>query len=135
MTEAQKCLYHIAENMRMDKSISKEGYEYFQQAIKALEQQPNRCDSCIHSEEQDGSNCYECVKGIADNFEAQQTKMRDAIDVLDMIRAEIESQRKEVSYKNSEDDKLRFYYYGLNDGLKDARDIIDKYKAESEDKQ
>jgi len=40
MTEAQKCLYHIAENMRMDKSISKEGYEYFQQAIKALEQEP-----------------------------------------------------------------------------------------------
>ena len=38
MTEAQKCLYHIAESMRMDKSISKEGYEYFQQAIKALEQ-------------------------------------------------------------------------------------------------
>lgn len=37
MTEAQKCLYHIAENMRMDKSISKEGYEYFQQAIKALD--------------------------------------------------------------------------------------------------
>lgn len=39
MTEAQKCLYLIAENMRMDKSISKEGYEYFQQAIKALEQE------------------------------------------------------------------------------------------------
>lgn len=36
-----------------------------------LEQQPNRCDSCIHSEERDGSNCYECVKGMADNFEAQ----------------------------------------------------------------
>lgn len=103
-------------------------------AIKALEQEPNRCDSCIYSEEQDGSNCYECVKGMADNFEAQRTKMRDAIDVLDMIRAEIESQRKEVSDKNSEDDKLRFYYYGLNDGLKDARDIINKYKAESEDK-
>ena len=40
MTEAQKCLHHIAENMRMDKSISKEGYEYFQQAIKALEKEP-----------------------------------------------------------------------------------------------
>lgn len=40
MTETQKCLHHIAENMRMDKSISKEGYEYFQQAIKALEQKP-----------------------------------------------------------------------------------------------
>ena len=40
MNEAQKCLYLIAENMRMDKSISKEGYEYFQQATKALEQEP-----------------------------------------------------------------------------------------------
>lgn len=37
----------------------------------ALEQQPNRCDSCTHSEEQDGSNCYECVKGIVDNFEEE----------------------------------------------------------------
>lgn len=39
MTEAQKTLYYIAENMKMDKSISKEGYEHFQQAIKALEEQ------------------------------------------------------------------------------------------------
>lgn len=38
-----------------------------------LEAQQNRCNSCIHSEEQDGSNCYECVKGMADNFEAQPT--------------------------------------------------------------
>ena len=47
--------------------------EALNMAIKALEQQPNRCDSCVHSEEQDGSNCYECVKGMADNFEAQPT--------------------------------------------------------------
>lgn len=39
MTEAQKTLYYIAENMKMDKSISKEGYKHFQQAIKALEEQ------------------------------------------------------------------------------------------------
>jgi len=39
MTEAQKTLYYIAENMKIDKSISKEGYEHFQQAIKALEKQ------------------------------------------------------------------------------------------------
>ncbi|MBP5424296.1 MAG: hypothetical protein J6Y78_17830 [Paludibacteraceae bacterium] len=39
--------------------------------IKALEEQSNRCDSCIHSDECDGSNCYECVKGMADNFEPQ----------------------------------------------------------------
>lgn len=37
LNEAQKTLYFIAENMKMDKSISKEGYEHFQQAIKALE--------------------------------------------------------------------------------------------------
>lgn len=47
--------------------------EAVEMAIKALEQQPNRCDSCTHSEEQDGSNCYECVKGMGDNFEAQPT--------------------------------------------------------------
>ena len=41
-----------------------------------LEQQPNRCDSCVHLEERDGSNCYECVKGITDNFEL----MRDATE-------------------------------------------------------
>lgn len=49
-------------------------------ALKDIEQQPNRCDSCTHSEEQDGSNCYECVKGMTDNFEAQPTNMRDATE-------------------------------------------------------
>lgn len=51
---------------------------------------------------------------------------------LDKIRAEIEEQREEVSKKHSENDELQAYYHGLNDGLKDARDIIDKYKSESE---
>lgn len=58
----------------------------------------------------------------------------DMITTLDKIRTEIESQRKEVSKKHSEDEGLSNYYFGLNDGLKDARDIIDKYKEESEDK-
>ena len=39
LNEVQRTLYYIAENMKMDKSISKEGYEHFQQAIKALEEQ------------------------------------------------------------------------------------------------
>ena len=59
-------------------------------AIKALEQYPNRCDSCTHSEEQDGSNCYECIKGMADNFEAQPTDA-DCIsraEALDAIEKE-----------------------------------------------
>jgi hypothetical protein len=37
LNEAQRTLYFIAENMKMTKSISEEGYEHFQQAIKALE--------------------------------------------------------------------------------------------------
>ena len=55
--------------------------------------------------------------------------------ILDKIRVEIESQRKEVSNKHYEDYELTNYYFGLNDGLKDARDIIDKYKEENEDKE
>ena len=53
--------------------------------------------------------------------------------ILDKIRVEIESQREEVSKKHSEDEGLSNYYFGLNDGLKDARDIIDKYKTEREE--
>ena len=52
--------------------------------------------------------------------------------VLDKIRAEIESQREEVSKKHSINNILQAYYFGLNDGLKDARDIIDEYKSESD---
>lgn len=44
LNEAQKTLYYIAENMKKQKSISEEGYEHFQQAIKALEQKP--CNHC-----------------------------------------------------------------------------------------
>lgn len=49
MTDAQKTLYYIAENMKMKKKISDEGYEHFQQAIKALEQQPS--DDCVSREQ------------------------------------------------------------------------------------
>lgn len=78
----------------------------FEMAIKALEQRG-------------------CVWEIA--------YKRGEVEVLNKIRAEIESQRKEISNKNSENDKLQAYYHGLNDGLKDARDILDKHKAESEE--
>lgn len=39
LNEAQKTLYYIAENMKMEKSISEEGYRYFQMAIQSLENQ------------------------------------------------------------------------------------------------
>ena len=50
MTEAQKTLYYIAENMKMQKSISEEGYKHFQMAIKALEQQEEQEDAIRHEE-------------------------------------------------------------------------------------
>jgi len=65
--------------------------------IKILEQQPNRCDSCIHSEEQDGSNCYECVKGMADNFEARPTD----VDCISRAESEDEQNRRcAINYLN-----------------------------------
>lgn len=39
LNEAQRTLYYIAENMKMNKSISEDGYKHFQMAIKSLEQE------------------------------------------------------------------------------------------------
>lgn len=39
LNEAQSTLYYIAENMKMEKSISEEGYRNFQKAIETLEQE------------------------------------------------------------------------------------------------
>ena len=39
LTDAQRTLHYIAENMRMQKSISEDGYKHFQQAIEALGQE------------------------------------------------------------------------------------------------
>ena len=40
LSEAQRTLYYIAENMKKDKSISEEGYRHFQMAMRALEKEP-----------------------------------------------------------------------------------------------
>lgn len=40
LNEAQRTLYYIAENMKMDKSISEAGYKHFQMAIEALDREP-----------------------------------------------------------------------------------------------
>ena len=83
--------------------------------LPSVTPKPNRCDSCTHSEEQDGSNCYECVKGMADNFETQQTEMRDATEeerksVRDYIRSiskptgvQFETQPTDADYVSREE--------------------------------
>ena len=35
------------------------------------------CDTCKHSDETDGSHCYECVKGMKDNYDSQEPKYCD----------------------------------------------------------
>ena len=115
MTEAQKCLYHIAENMRMDKSISKEGYEYFQQAIKALEQEPTtKIEESNFSQEQylaDIQSAYDCGKSV-----------------LNKIRAEIMELDKKVCQQFLIEDVDKEVHHTYQECLK----ILDKYKAESE---
>lgn len=48
--------------------------------------QPKRdCDTCKHSAEQDGSNCYECIKNIRNNYETCEGDLisrEDAINYL-----------------------------------------------------
>lgn len=73
LNDAQKTLYHIAENMRLGKSISEEGYKHFQMAIKALEQEQN--GDCISRQ-----GALEPYKTLDDN---------DTISVW-MIRKNIE---------------------------------------------
>lgn len=64
-----------------------------------FEQQPNRCDSCTHSEEQDGSNCYECVKGMSDNFEPQPKTGYIFINVNKLAKEVAEKALDEITYE------------------------------------
>ena len=67
-------------------------------------------------------------ESLKENAKLRKKLREQEQDILDKIRAEIESQREEASKKYSEDAGLTNYYFGLNDGLKDARDILDKYR-------
>jgi len=60
LNEAQRTLYYIAENMKMDKSINKEGYRHFQMAIKALEQEPKTGYWIDNKARTNLCNCSEC---------------------------------------------------------------------------
>lgn len=38
-------------------------YEIYTREIPSIIEADNTCSTCAHSDETDGSNCYECVKG------------------------------------------------------------------------
>ena len=61
---------------------SKEAYYEIRQAIKnmTLVNPQKTCDTCRHSDETDGSHCYECVKGMKDNYDSQENgKLLDKV--------------------------------------------------------
>lgn len=146
LNEAQRTLYYTAENMKMNKSISEEGYEHFQQAIKALEQEPIlEKDGTLIVTTKHYKNVGRVLVQYGTNgtlFYQDQEPSKPMVeidlysvikqkyierDVLDKIRAEIEqeySKFRDMSDKWSE----------RANGLGTALEIIDKYKAESEDK-
>lgn len=72
--EAVKRFQRMKKILSIPNSDAARTIEAIDMAIEALQQQT--CDKCKFNEETDGMNCYECVKGISDNFEAleQQPK-------------------------------------------------------------
>lgn len=78
---------------------------------------------------------YKAIKAIQKRKKLTEEQEAIANGIpLDNVRDKIESQREEVCKNHSENDVLLTYYFGLNDGLKDARDILDNYIATSNTK-
>lgn len=42
----------------------------------------NSCDKCEHSSEMDGNSCYNCMKGIENNFKAKQDEVRVGNEII-----------------------------------------------------
>lgn len=98
MTIQEKAIEQL-ERISEHLSAIGEKEDYTDIAIQALESQQSRCDSCTHSEEQDGSNCYECVKGTADNFEAQPKTGYISIDLNKFAKKVAEKALDEITYE------------------------------------
>ena len=106
-----------------------------EEAIKTLEKSMECHDRKVCGITED---CDECPLYADKDMEYEAHKvllecLKESDELLNKIRAEIEAQREKVSKKHSDDEALDNYYFGLNDGLKDARDIYDKYKTEREE--
>ena len=148
LNDAQKTLFYMAENMKMDKSISEEGYEHFQMAIKALEQEPCEDVMAIHTQGLDeGIRCAMCTNSMKSDRgcdggcvvnEAMYKEVMNTIrnhivppvtpkgviitdfGCLDKIKSEIEQD----AFKDVNGSKYIF--------VNRVNQIIDKYKVENE---
>lgn len=110
LTDAQRALNFIAENMKMQKSISEEGYKYFQQAIEALGRSGRLNDTLNEIKaEIEGK----IVKRPWLDFEDRERDRNDAfLEVLDIIDKyntkykDIEAQKKDGEWVNFAEDLI-----------------------------
>lgn len=82
------------------------------------------CNSCEYQDEVDGSNCYECVKGIHNNYKAEA--------VLDKIRDEILCNIVEDDTSGNIPNRLRADWDAANKAHMIDIAIIDRYRTKSE---
>ncbi len=143
MTEAQKHLYHVAENMKMQKKISDEGYEHFQMAIKALakeEQQESVLDKI--EAEIDIARFIDKDTKLCKNANASGLEI--ALQIIDKYKVEVEPQKNRAN-EESIIDKIRTeieqnaypIVHGVNNHelgmtLYGILQVFDKYKSEIE---
>ena len=76
----------------------------------------------------------ELIKAL--NYDRQQYEKGYADGkkvVLDKIRAEIEKNLHEEVKKKYDEESLMYHSFGLSDGLKDALEIIDKYRGDTDE--
>jgi hypothetical protein len=116
LNEAQKTMYYIAENMKMDKSISEEGYRHFQMAIEALEAWDNLFKSyevlvdsitdltATKATERIDKWCIEQLRGILSDCYADRME-KEILEAQKTKQSEISSYYGLRSYVRGRSDK------------------------------
>jgi len=102
LNEAQRTLHYIAENMKMEKSISEDGYKHFQMAIKALETVScikEKCAYCPHCENCDVDDETLEIKALEQTQktwgldDAREDFIHDVYNTLDFLPTNNEANR------------------------------------------
>ena len=99
----------------LDENRTVEAYkELLKKCFKELPPvEPRTCTTCEHSDEVDGEHCYECVKGMKNNFEPQEW-----ISVKDRLPTESGEYYITFQKKNGERYTTTENFYGINQYFK-----------------
>ncbi len=94
LTEAQRTLHFIAENMKLEKKISADGYRYFQEAIKALG------EDCISREDTLKAMIKElCIKNEDYLLPAEATLYKVVKNMPPVTLAELEREEEKEDFE------------------------------------